>query len=136
MNLRALAVLATALLLPLAASACGDSGDGGKPTIANISDQLQKSGMPAKQADCTAKAAEKAGFTADEYQKMADKPNLDDPKVRKFATAVAACSGGSTASIPTNGTVTIPGGANAPSNGTAPAPGNAPSNGTAPTSGG
>lgn len=120
MNLRAFAVLATALLLPPAASACGDSGGGGKPTVGNISDQLQKSGMPAKQADCTAKAAEKAGFTADEYKKLADQPNLDDPKVKKYVRAVAACYGGSTGSTPTSGTVTIPSGANPPSNGTAP----------------
>lgn len=55
MKFRALAIGATALLLPFAV-ACSDDGGGGKPSQADVSKSLQdNASLPKKQSDCIAK---------------------------------------------------------------------------------
>ena len=65
MKIRAIALVALAVLLPLTAAACGksDSGSGSgggagseAPALKDLSAKLQQGGMKKEQADCVAKA--------------------------------------------------------------------------------
>lgn len=102
MRIRSLALAATALLLPLTAAACGDSGSD-KPSSANVKEQLTKAGMPEEQAECIGKALEDAGLTYDDYTKVSEDSAsvASDPKFRKYLTAAVKCvTGGTDISIP------------------------------------
>lgn len=102
MKIRPLAIAASALLLPFAAVACGDSGND-KPDTAEIKEQLTKSGMPEEQADCVTKALDDAGLTYDDYTEVSEDSAAmaSDPKFREYiAEAVKCFTDGTDISIP------------------------------------
>ena len=102
MKIRSLAIAAAALLLPLGAVACGDSGDD-KPDTADIKEQLTKAGMPDEQADCVTKALDDAGLTYDDYTRVSEDSAsvASDPKFKEYiAEAVKCFTNGADISIP------------------------------------
>jgi len=101
-------ILALALVLTTGVAACGGGGDG-KVDAPKLSSELQKSGMGKKEADCIAKALDKAGLTADDFKKFgAGNNNLDlnDPKVKAYAKEAVKCFTAGTVPPP----ATVPGG--------------------------
>lgn len=91
MKLRALAVVAIAILVPFAAGCSSDStGDLNK---GDLSKELVKAGMGKQQAGCMATALIKADFTRDELDKMnkGSSGGVDKAKVRAFTTAATKC---------------------------------------------
>ena len=51
MKIRAIAIIAIALFLPLAAAACGGDDSTGDLSTDDIAKELKDAGLPAKQAD-------------------------------------------------------------------------------------
>lgn len=95
MKIRSVGIAAIALLLPLSAAACGDSGDD-KPDTGDVKSQLTKAGMPEEQADCIAKALDESGLTYDDYTSVSEDPTkvTSDPKFKKYVAAAVKCVAG------------------------------------------
>lgn len=105
MKLRAIALCAAALFLPLTAACSDGDSDGGKTggsdqnitvggsTVAELSEQLQASGVPKEQADCLAQAYEKLDLDADELQKLqeGDTSVLDAKDLTSYARVAGEC---------------------------------------------
>jgi hypothetical protein len=72
-----------ALVLALAATACGGSDGGRPPTKAEISKELQQGDMPKAVADCLAAKIVAAKLTDDEIDAY-----LDDPKAKSEAATI------------------------------------------------
>jgi hypothetical protein len=91
MNTRKLALVAAIFLLPFAAAACGadstselDKGD--------LTEELEKSGMPTAQAECAADALIDADFTKDELDDLnAGKTDVSKEKTEAFTKAITKC---------------------------------------------
>lgn len=95
MKLRALAIVALALLLPFAAGCSSDStGDLDK---GDLSKELVKDGMKKAQADCMADALIKADFTKSELTELnsSSSDKVDAKKVKAFTAATTKCVLGS-----------------------------------------
>lgn len=104
MKMRAIALCAAALFLPLTA-ACSDSDSGGKPdgsdkditvggsTVAQLSEQLQAGGVSKPQADCLAQAYGELDLDADELEKLqqGDTSVLDPQNMTAYARTAAEC---------------------------------------------
>lgn len=90
MKIRVLAIGALALFLPFAAVACGDDSTGDL-SIDEISEEMQKSGLPEDQADCVAKALKEADFTEDDLNDLATDP--DSEKGKAYIEAATKCLG-------------------------------------------
>ena len=91
MKLRILAVTATALLLPFAATACSDDSTGDLDK-GDLVDDFKDSGMTEDQADCMADAIIDSDFTEDELDEMtADPTKLESGKGKEYMNAVTKC---------------------------------------------
>ena len=92
MKLRSLALVATALVLPFAATACGDDSTGDLDK-GDLVDEFKDSGMDDAQADCMAGAIIDSDFTKDELDEMnADPTKLEDTdKGKEYMAAVTTC---------------------------------------------
>jgi len=101
MKIRALALVALAVLLPLSATACGTSdsgsGSGGAkteiPALKNLSKRLQQGGMSKAQADCVAKAFDDSKISEADVAKLqkGDVTGLDAATLRRYSKSIASC---------------------------------------------
>lgn len=103
MKMRAIALCAVAMFLPFAA-ACSSSDSGkkdgsdknitvGGSTVAELSDQLQKGGVPKKQADCLARSYGKLDLTEAQMEKLqqGDTSVLQGTDMVAYAQSAAEC---------------------------------------------
>lgn len=88
MKFRTLAVAAAAIVLPLSAVACSDDSTGDLD-VGEISEEIQKSGIPEEQADCVAQALKDADFTEDDLENFSTDP--DSEKGKEYIEAVTDC---------------------------------------------
>lgn len=88
MKFRNLAVAAVALMLPLSAVACSDDSTGDLD-VGEISEEIQKSGIPKEQADCVAQALKDADFTEDDMENFSTDPESE--KGKEYIAAVTEC---------------------------------------------
>jgi hypothetical protein len=98
MKFRYLAVAATAVFLPFAATACGADSTG-ELDKGELVDELEKGGMDAAQADCMADALIDADFTKDEIDDLnAGDTDVNPEKTEAFTEAATECVLGDTGS--------------------------------------
>ncbi len=91
MKIRYLAVAATALFLPFAATACGADSTG-ELDKGELVDELEKGGMSATQADCMADALIDADFTKEEIDDLnAGETDVNAEKTEAFTEAATEC---------------------------------------------
>ena len=104
MKMRAIVVCATALFIPFTA-ACSASDSGGKKdgsdknitvggsTVAQLSEQLQKGGVPKVQADCLASAYGKLDLDKAQLEKLqqGDTSVLQGKDMAAYAKSAADC---------------------------------------------
>lgn len=91
MKFRTLAVVALALLLPFGAVACSDDSTGDL-SKSEISDALQKGGLPKDKADCGADIMKKADLSKDELNDF-NGANKDSKAGKAFQQVLKKCMG-------------------------------------------
>lgn len=93
MKIRSLAVCATAILLPLAATSCSEetTGDLSK---GEITEELTKAGIPADQADCVADALIAGDFSKSELDDISSGETTSGEKYDTFLAATMECIAG------------------------------------------
>ena len=104
MKMRVIALCAAAVFLPFTA-ACSSNNDGkkkqgsdqditvGGSTVAELSDQLQKSGVPEQQADCLAESYSKLDLSEAQLEKLqqGDTSVLQGTDMVAYAQSAAEC---------------------------------------------
>ena len=90
MKIRAIAVIAMALFLPFAASACGDDSTGDL-SKEEISKQFQDAGISKKQADCMADKVKDADLTKDELDEFNKSQDTSSKAGKALMDAVTSC---------------------------------------------
>lgn len=94
MKIRSIAIIAFALFLPVGIAACSEDSTGDLDK-GELSDELQKEGLSAEEADCAAGALIDADFSREEVDKLAanDTDGVDADKVDEFTAALSECIG-------------------------------------------
>lgn len=104
MKMRVIALFAAAMFLPFTA-ACSSNNDGkkkqgsgqditvGGSTVAQLSEQLQKGGVPKQQADCLARSYGKLDLTEAQLEKLqqGDASVLQGSDMVAYAQTAAEC---------------------------------------------
>jgi len=90
MKIRHLAAALLALTLPFAATACGADSTGDL-SEKEISEQLQKGGLPAETADCIAGDLKDANLTEEQLEEFNKSQDTSSETGKVLMKAVTAC---------------------------------------------